>query len=117
MTFGDVLGQEGAVLLLKARLAKDSALDTSYVFSGGPGQGKTTLARILARAMLCMNLPKEDPEPCNECENCRDILAETSSAYIEQDAASRGTIEHVRAIVDDLPFAVFNASKRVYVFD
>jgi DNA polymerase III subunit gamma/tau len=117
MTFGDVLGQEGAVLLLKARLAKDTALDTNYVFSGGHGQGKTTLARILARAMLCMNLNKANPEPCNECENCRDVLAETSGAYVEQDAASRGTIEHVRAIVDDLPFAVFNAPKRVYVFD
>lgn len=117
LTFVDVLGQEGAVQLLKARLARGTALDTSYVFSGGHGQGKTTLARILARAMLCMNISKDNPEPCNECENCRDFLAETSVAYVEQDAASRGTIEHVRAIVDDLPYVVFNAPKRVYLFD
>ena len=117
LTFGDVLGQEAAVLVLKARLAKGTALDMSYVFSGGHGQGKTSLARILARALLCQNLDKSNPEPCNECENCRDILDETSLAYVEQDAASRGTIDHVRAIVADLPFAVINAPKRIYVFD
>lgn len=116
LTFGDVLGQEGSVLVLKTRLAKGTALDTSYVFSGGHGQGKTTLARILARAMLCQNLSKE-AEPCNECENCRDFLSETSLAYVEQDAASRGNVADVRAIVDDLPFAIFNAPKRVYLFD
>ena len=77
----------------------------------------TTLARILAKAMLCQRLTKDHPEPCNECDNCTDILSDTSSAYVEQDAASRGTIEHVRAIVEDLPFTVFNAPKRVYVFD
>jgi DNA polymerase III subunit gamma/tau len=117
LTFGDVLGQEGSILVLKTRLAKGTALDTSYVFSGGHGQGKTTLARILARAMLCQNLSKETSEPCNECENCRDFLSETSLAYVEQDAASRGNVADVRAIVDDLPFAIFNAPKRVYLFD
>ena len=117
MTFGDVLGQPGTVQLLKARLAKGTALETNYIFSGGHGQGKTTLARILARAMLCLNLDKADPEPCNVCENCKDILEGTPGAYVEQDAASGGTIDNIRAIVEDLPFAVFNASKRVYVFD
>jgi len=77
----------------------------------------TTLARILARAMLCLNLDKADPEPCNECDNCRDVLEGNPGAYVEQDAASGGTIDNIRAIVEDLPFAVFNAPKRVYVFD
>jgi len=54
--FVDVLGQEGAVQILKARLRGKEALDTSYIFAGGHGQGKTTLARILARASLCSNL-------------------------------------------------------------
>ena len=69
-SFSEVLGQEGNVELLKSRLRKGTTFDTSYIFAGGHGQGKTTLARIYARAMLCLNLNQEDPEPCNECDNC-----------------------------------------------
>ena len=68
------MGQEGSVQLLKVRLSKGTALDTNYIFSGGFGQGKTTIARILARALLCLNLDKANPEPCNECDNCTGIL-------------------------------------------
>jgi DNA polymerase III subunit gamma/tau len=117
LKFGDVLGQSGTVQLLKARLSKGTALDVSYIFAGGHGQGKTTLARIHARAMLCQALDKADPEPCNECDNCQDVLNGRPGAYVEQDAASGGTIDNIRAIVEDLPFALFNAPKRVYVFD
>jgi DNA polymerase III subunit gamma/tau len=116
MRFTDVLGQDGAVRVLKARLEKNTALDTSYIFSGGHGQGKTTLARILGRALLCQNLTAE-AEPCNECENCTDILTDSSVAFSEMDSASRGTIEHARAIVDSLAFVVPGAQKKVYVFD
>jgi DNA polymerase III subunit gamma/tau len=117
LKFSDVLGQDGAVRVLKSRLRQGTALDTSYIFSGGHGQGKTTLARILARAMLCQNLNKDDPDPCNECESCKDFLAETSPAYVELDAASKGTIDNVRSIVDDLAFMVLGGSKRIYLFD
>ena len=116
MRFTDVLGQEGAVQVLKQRLIKKTALDISYIFSGGHGQGKTTLARILSRAMLCQNLTA-DAEPCNQCENCTDILADASAAFSEMDAASRGTIEHARTLVDGLAFVVPGASKKVFVFD
>lgn len=117
LRFSDVLGQEGAVQVLKARLRNGTAYDTSYIFCGGSGQGKTTLARIFARAMLCQKLDKNDPEPCNECDNCTSILNDTSLAFIEKDAASQGNIDQVRKIVEDLPFAVFGARKRVYLFD
>lgn len=115
-TFADVIGQEGTVKVLKSRLLKGTALDTSYIFSGGHGRGKTTLARILGRALLCEDL-QEGGEPCNECSNCEAILGETSMAFSELDAASRGTIDNVRHIVDDLDFVTPGAAKRIYVFD
>ncbi len=115
-TFAEVIGQEGTVKVLKSRLVKGTALDTSYIFSGGHGRGKTTLARILGRALLCQDL-RGDGEPCNECDNCEAILGETSMAFSELDAASRGTIDNVRRIVDDLDFVTPGAAKRIYVFD
>ena len=117
LTFADVLGQVGTVQLLKARLKNGTALDTSYIFSGGSGQGKTTIARIFARAMLCHNLDKNNPEPCNKCDSCLAILNDTSMVFVEQDAASQGNIEQVRRIVDELPFTVMGADKRIYLFD
>lgn len=116
LLFSDVLGQAGAIQVLRGRLKRGTALDTSYILSGGHGQGKTTLGRIMARAMLCTDL-REDSEPCNTCDNCRAILDETSMAFVELDAASKGTIDNVRAIVSDLAFGVAGASKRVYLFD
>lgn len=116
LTFSDVIGQEGPVKVLQSRLQKGTGLNTSYIFSGGHGQGKTTLARILARALLCKNL-QDGSEPCNECDNCEGILKESTMAFQEMDAASRGTIDNIRAIVDDLPFVLQGAPKRVYLFD
>jgi hypothetical protein len=116
LLFSDVLGQEGAVQVLKQRLKNGSALDSSYIFSGGHGQGKTTIARVLARAMLCEHLT-EDQEPCNECENCLAILSDTSLAFHERDAASQGTIAVIREIVDELPFVVPGAPKHIHLFD
>lgn len=115
LTFEDVLGQQGPVQVLRKRLENGTGLDTSYIFSGGHGRGKTTLARILARALLCQDL--QGTEPCNRCDNCQAILHEASMAYTELDAASSGTIDNVRRLVDELSFHIPGAPKRVIVFD
>lgn len=117
MKFTDVLGQDGTVSVLKSRLKNGTATDTSYIFSGGAGCGKTTLARIFARATICLNRNPEDPEPCNECENCVAFLEEASPAFRELDAASNGTIDIVRSIVDELDYAVYGSDIRLYLFD
>jgi DNA polymerase III subunit gamma/tau len=117
LKYADVLGQEGNVQLLKSRLKNGTAFDTSYIFAGGYGRGKTTLSRIHARAMLCLDLDKTELEPCNKCTNCVAILTEQPGAFSERDAASQGTIEHVRAIVDELPYVLANAVKRIYLID
>jgi DNA polymerase III subunit gamma/tau len=117
LRFIDVLGQEGNVQLLKSRLRNGTAFDTSYIFAGAFGRGKTTLSRIHARAMLCMDLDKSDPEPCNKCDNCTTILEDQPGPFTERDAASHGTIEHARKIVEELPYVLVNAPKRIYLFD
>lgn len=115
--FADVLGQQGAIAVLKARLKDGSAWNKSYLFAGGHGMGKTTLGRIMARAMLCQQLNPDDPDPCNVCDNCRLFLSGGSQAFQERDAASQGKIDHIREIVDTLPFTVLDAKKRIYLFD
>ena len=112
------MGQLGAVQVLQARVRKKTTLDTSYIFSGGSGQGKTTLARILARAALCQNLDAEKAEPCNECDQCQAILNGDPSAFEERDAASGGSIDTIRSMLSELPFmAPMGASKRLWLFD
>jgi DNA polymerase III subunit gamma/tau len=117
LRFADVLGQDGSIQILKNRLRAGSAGETSYIFAGGHGQGKTTLARILARALVCENLDKSDPEPCNECDACKAVLDETSLAFRELDAASNGTIDKIRAIVDKLQYVVYGAERNIILFD
>jgi DNA polymerase III subunit gamma/tau len=117
LKFTDVLGQDGTVSVLKSRLKNGTATNTSYIFSGGAGCGKTTLARIFARASICLSLNPEDPEPCNECDNCTAFLEESSPAFREMDAASNGTIDIIRSIVDELDYAVYGSDIRIYLFD
>jgi DNA polymerase III subunit gamma/tau len=67
--------------------------------------------------MLCENLDKSNPEPCNQCESCRSILNDSSVAFSEKDAASQGGIDQIRRIVDSLPFTIVGADKRIFLFD
>lgn len=117
LKFSDVLGQEGSIQLLKSRLKRGTAYDTSYIFAGKHGRGKTTLSRIYARAMLCQNLDKSDPEPCNECDSCLNHLAGQHPAFSERDAATNSSVDQIRTIVDNLVYVLEEAPKPIYLID
>jgi len=115
--YRDVLGQAKISQLLQSRVRNGTAFDVSYIFSGGYGRGKTTLARIHSKAMLCQQIDRNNPEPCDECDNCIAVLTDTSEAFSERDAASNGKVEDMRDIVDGLVYSLVSAPKRIYVFD
>ncbi len=105
--FDDVVGHSVTVKILRTRIITKTALETSYVFSGPHGSGKTTLARILANAALC-----EGPingNPCLQCEICRDFVQGQVTDYEERDAASKGTIDDVRRVIADLDYVATKA--------
>jgi len=90
-------------------------LGESFVANGFANHN-TTLARILARAMLCQS-PREDGNPCNECDHCKACLAETMVAFNETDAASNATTDDMRQVVDDLAYNIPGVPKKIYLLD
>jgi DNA polymerase-3 subunit gamma/tau len=90
-------------------------LDTLIFLIGGRGTGKTTSAKILARAVNCLN-PK-DGEPCNECEICKEILEGSLTDVVEMDAASNNSVDDIRSIRDEVNFLPTKAKYRVYIID
>jgi len=114
LQFSDVLGQEKIRNVLQSRLEGGTDQETSYVFSGPHGSGKTTLARIFARAMLCQN--RQGNEPCNTCDSCKNFMNEDHLNFEERDAAGHGTIDWVRATVDNLSYNLFGG-KKIILFD
>lgn len=115
--WGDVLGQAGSIKVLRRFVATGAGFRQSYLFAGPFGSGKTTMGRILARALLCSS-PTPDGDPCDKCESCKSLLElGTSLNYTEVDAATHSGVEAMRKLTEEISFANFGGFRRIYLFD
>ncbi|MBR3681330.1 MAG: DNA polymerase III subunit gamma/tau [Clostridia bacterium] len=112
--FDDVSGQNAITDILKYEV-KEGKLSHAYLFCGSRGTGKTSCAKILAKAVNCLN-PKNG-NPCNECEACRSIDAGIATDVIEMDAASNNGVDNVRDMKDEIAFTPAVLKYRVYIID
>ena len=113
-TFDDVVGQPAVSQTLKTQI-KSGHLSHAYLFTGSRGTGKTSCAKILAKAVNCLN--PQDGNPCNRCEACRAIDAGSCMDVLEIDAASNNGVDNVRDLRDDAIYSPSQVKKRVYIID
>lgn len=112
-TFDEILGQEHIVKILKNQIAVDS-VSHAYLFCGTRGTGKTTTARILAKAVNCLS-PAE--RPCGTCEHCRAIKEGNFMDVVEIDAASNNGVENIRELRESVKYPPAVGNKKVYIID
>ena len=113
-TFEDVVGQEHIVKTLKNQI-RNSNIGHAYLFSGTRGTGKTSTAKIFARAVNCLN--SIDEEPCNECEICVDTLNDNIMDIVEIDAASNNSVDDIRELRESVKYTPSKAKYKVYIID
>lgn len=114
LVFDDVVGQNHITTTLKNQVMNSSCAH-AYLFCGTRGTGKTSTAKILSRAVNCLN--PQNGNPCNECDVCRGLLDESILDVIELDGASKNKVENIREIIDDVNFTPAIARKKVYIID
>ena len=103
--FAELLGQPGAVGILQ-RALRENRVSHAYLFSGPRGCGKTSMARIFAKALNCKNL-QEGPEPCGVCSSCESIRQGDNLDVVEIDAASNRGIDEIRELKDQVALAPY----------
>ena len=113
-TFSDVYGQEHITKTLKSELSSGKIVH-AYLFTGTRGTGKTTCAKILAKAVNCLN--NKDGDPCGECEMCLSIADDQITDICEIDAASNNGVDDIRTLREQVNFSPSAAKYRVYIID
>ena len=114
MTFDDIVGQEHITRTLKNQILSGT-VGHAYLFCGTRGTGKTTCAKVLSRAVNCLN--PRNGNPCNECEICRGIIDGSIMDVTEMDAASNNGVDDVREIIEDINYVASNSKYTVYIID
>ncbi len=113
-TFGEVAGQETTVQILRQAL-KQAKIANAYLFAGPKGTGKTTVARIFAKGLNCINGPTD--EPCMECKSCLSITNGNNLDVLEIDAASNRGIDEIRDLKDKVQYVAVSSKYKVYIID
>ncbi|MEK6265048.1 MAG: DNA polymerase III subunit gamma/tau [Clostridium sp.] len=113
-TFEDVVGQEHVTITLKNQI-KGTRIAHAYLLCGTRGTGKTSTAKILAKAVNCLN--SDEGEPCNQCEMCKKINSGTAIDVTEIDAASHNGVDNIRDIIEDVQYPPQEAKYKVYIID
>ena len=112
--FGDLIGQETAAQTLRNAVLSDRVAH-AFLFTGSRGVGKTSAARILTRAVNCLN--PDNGDPCNRCENCTEINQNASADVIEIDAASNRGIENIRELRENVNYVPAKCRYKIYIID